>query len=80
VRLIASAVRPSDAQQAQAFDDAIAEYDAAKAGLDVATDGFEAAKAAAAAHGSSSAAPAAKPVSAMGTGSAEPKKKSTTDG
>ncbi len=46
VRLIATAVRPSDAQQAQLFDAAIAEYDAARAGLDTAIGGFEAAKAA----------------------------------
>jgi len=49
VRLIATVVRPTAAQQAQAFDAAIAEFDAAKAGLDAAIAGFEAAKAAAAA-------------------------------
>lgn len=47
VRLIAAAVRPTDAQKAEAFDAAIAEYDAARAGLDTAIAGFEAAKAAA---------------------------------
>ena len=45
--LIATAVRPSDAQKAQAFDDAIAGYDAAAADLSSAIAGFEAAKAAA---------------------------------
>jgi hypothetical protein len=45
VRLIASAVRPSDAQQAQAFDAAIAELDAKIVGLNSAIGGFEAAKA-----------------------------------
>lgn len=48
VRLIATAIRPTDAQKAQIFDDAIAQYDAARAGLDTAIAGFEAAKAAAA--------------------------------
>lgn len=48
VRLIATAVRPTDAQKAQAFDDAIAEFDKAKSALDTAVDGFEAAKAEAA--------------------------------
>jgi len=48
IRLIATAVRPTDAQQAQAFDAAIAEFDAAKRGLDTAIGGFDAAKAAAA--------------------------------
>lgn len=47
VRLIATAVRPSEAQKAQEFDAAIAEFDKAKAGLDTAISGFEAAKAAA---------------------------------
>jgi hypothetical protein len=47
VRLIATAVRPTDAQKAQAFDDAIAAYDAAKTGLDTAVAGFDQAKAAA---------------------------------
>jgi hypothetical protein len=47
VRLIATAVRPTDAQKAQAFDDAIAAYDAAKTGLDSAVAGFDQAKAAA---------------------------------
>jgi hypothetical protein len=61
VRLIATAVRPTDAQKAQAFDAAIAEFDTAKAGLDAAVDGFEQAKAQAAA-----AKPAGNPVSAMG--------------
>jgi hypothetical protein len=45
VRLVAAAVRPTDAQKAQAFDAAIAEYDAAKGALDLSIDGFEAAKA-----------------------------------
>lgn len=47
VRLIATAIRPTDAQQAQTFDAAIADYDAARAGLDAAIAGFAAAKAAA---------------------------------
>lgn len=47
IRLIATAVRPSDVQKGQAFDAAIAEYDKAKAGLDTSISGFEAAKAAA---------------------------------
>ena len=47
VRLIATAFRPSDAQKAQAFDAAIAEFDTAAAGLAEAVAGFEAAKAAA---------------------------------
>lgn len=61
VRLIATAVRPTDAQKAQAFDEAIAAFDDAKAGLDTAVSGFEQAKAQAAA-----AKPAGNPVSAMG--------------
>lgn len=47
VRLIASAVRPTDVQKAQPFDEAIAAYDAAKGGLDTAISGFEQAKTAA---------------------------------
>jgi hypothetical protein len=50
VRLIATAVRPTDAQKAQVFDAAIADYDAAKVGLDTAIDGFKQAKAAASVH------------------------------
>jgi hypothetical protein len=45
VRLIATAVRPTDAQKAQAFDAAIAEFDAASAGLASAVAGFDQAKA-----------------------------------
>lgn len=47
IRLIATAVRPTDAQKAQAFDAAIADYDAAAAGLASAINGFEDAKKAA---------------------------------
>jgi hypothetical protein len=47
VRLIATAVRPSEAQKAQEFDAAILAFDKAKEGLDTAISGFEAAKAAA---------------------------------
>lgn len=47
IRLIATAVRPTDAQKAQAFDDAIAAYDAAEVDLQAAVSGFDAAKAAA---------------------------------
>ncbi len=45
IRLIATAVRPTDAQKAQEFDAAILAYDKAKEGLDTAITGFEAAKA-----------------------------------
>ncbi len=57
-RLIATAIRPSDAQKAQVFDDAIAKVDASLDKLDTAIGGFEAAKAqaATAALGGSSAA------------------------
>lgn len=51
-RLVATAVRPTDAQKAQEFDAAIAEFDMARNQLGDAVKGFEAAKAAAAqAHG-----------------------------
>jgi hypothetical protein len=57
VRLIATAVRPTDAQKAQAFDQAIAEYDIAKGALDTAVEGFEAAKLEAEKRKAASAAP-----------------------
>jgi hypothetical protein len=47
IRLIATAVRPTDAQKAQAFDDAIASYDSAAAGLATSVAGFDDAKKAA---------------------------------
>lgn len=56
VRLIAAAVRPTDAQKAQAFDAAIAEFDQKIVGLNSAVAGFEPAKASA---------PKANPVGAM---------------
>lgn len=56
VRLIATAVRPTDAQKAQAFDQAIAEYDSAAGALAAAVAGFDQAKAQA---------QAAKPVAGM---------------
>lgn len=58
VRLIAAAVRPTDAQKAQAFDAAIAEFDQKIVGLNSAVAGFEPAKAKASA-------PKANPVGAM---------------
>jgi len=47
VRLIATAVRPTDAQKAQEFDAAIADFDAQLGKLNDAIAGFDAAKAAA---------------------------------
>lgn len=76
VRLIATAVRPSEAQKAQQFDSAIAELDAANGQLQTAVAGFEAAKQEAAAKqavkvsAEKLAAKAGKPVAAMGTGPA----------
>lgn len=52
VRLVATVIRPSDAQAAQVFDAAIAGLDAAEARLNASIEGFEAAKAAAAAPAS----------------------------
>ncbi len=77
VRLLVTAVRPTDAQKAQAFDEAIAKVDDSLDKLDTAIAGFDAAKAAAAAKDAGSApaassqaaaAPKGKPVGAMGTG------------
>lgn len=51
VRLIATAVRPTDAQKAQVFDAAIADYDNAAGELAAAIGGFDAAKKAAEAAG-----------------------------
>ncbi len=70
VRLIATAVRPSDAQKAQEFDDAIAAFDNAKSQLDVSVDGFEQAKAQALQAEGKAELPSGKPVTAMKT--AEP--------
>ena len=44
VRLVTAALRPTEAQAAQLFDDAIAEFDSKVAGLHAAIDGFEKAK------------------------------------
>jgi hypothetical protein len=44
VRLLATALRPTDAQAAQVFDDAIAAFDAKVAGLNASIDAFEQAK------------------------------------
>ena len=45
VRIIASLVRPTDAQKAQVFDDAIAALDGSLVTFNAAIDGFEQAKA-----------------------------------
>lgn len=47
VRLVATAVRPTDAQQAQLFDDAIADFDKSVEGLNAVVADFDKAKAAA---------------------------------
>lgn len=44
VRLLAGALRPTEAQAAQLFDDAIADFDAKVAGLNASIAGFEQAK------------------------------------
>lgn len=52
IRLVATAVRPSDAQKAQAFDAAIAELDAKVSALNSSIAEFDNAKAQAAANAS----------------------------